>query len=291
MQISPQKVVPLIWNSADPNDTDTLFVQAIVKDGRTLTTLDTVNLTDQGSNLFSKDYTAPHDPSQTGTGRWIIVTYTVYTESSYTTKSLNYQRITEKYLVKTLVDPLMLGGGGTYIDYKEVKKAVREVLEEKEKGLEPLVFPEFPMKEVLSGVQKIVESNKPEPIKIKEVDLKPIQDKVEAWGQGIIKSIQSLPPPTKPTDLKPVSQEIQGVRSFVESLVMEAFESQTDRVLKQLVEDNKKVIGALTEEIVKNIVSQMNEGKVRFSLFGEGNPFSQTNEKRENYLKALKAQI
>src|SRR5437867_3710129 len=121
MQVSPSKKLPIIWNGADPNDADTLYVQTIVKDAITLATLNTVNLTDNGNHLFSGFFTTPADPSQTGTGRWIILTTTVYTDAARTIKSQNYSRITDQYLVKQIVDPnTFLGGGGGVLDYREI---------------------------------------------------------------------------------------------------------------------------------------------------------------------------
>src|SRR5690348_15777645 len=140
MQISPQKQTPIIWNGADPNDTDPLYVRAVDRDSTSLQVLNTVNLTDNGNHLFTGSFISPHDPSQTGTGRWIIVTCTVYTDSSYTTPSPNYSRVTEHFLVKTLVDPMSVGGGaGGVIDYREMKKAVAEVLAENKTDLPPPV--------------------------------------------------------------------------------------------------------------------------------------------------------
>ncbi|HEC66112.1 MAG TPA: hypothetical protein ENI23_12535, partial [bacterium] len=128
LQISPSKAFPITYVISDPSDSSTYFVQAIVRNASTNTTLETVDLTDQGGGIHSKDYTTPSDPSQTGTGLYIIITVTVFTDSAHTTKSGNYAIVTDQYLVKTIVDPHTIGGGGA--DLVSMKRMLNETIEE-----------------------------------------------------------------------------------------------------------------------------------------------------------------
>lgn len=207
MQISPQKSFPLIWNSADPADIDTLYVQVVVKDGSTGATLDTINLIDKGSNLFMKDYITPHDPSQTGTGRWITVVYTVYTDAGYTTKSQNYSRITEKYLVKRLLDTEVAFGAGGGIDYKELRKIVKEELAKQEppeipEKLGAVEPPEIDLTPIITELKKEIQSvsTKVDNIKFPEipetpekVDLSPLRSSFRIGLERVLRQVKVLP--------------------------------------------------------------------------------------------------
>ena len=47
--------------------------------------------------------------------------------------------------------------------------------------------------------------------------------------------------------------------------------------------DTERIITDISAEIIE----QIQEGKIKFSIFGDSNPFSNTKEKRTNYLNSL----
>lgn len=195
LPVRPNEVLPIVRAIDNPYDTNTYYVQAVIKNARTLAVLDTVQLTDQGSNLFSYNWRTPADP--TAQGIYIIIVTTIYTDSGYTTKSDIYAEQTETYKIES--KDVHFGGGGADVDYQRVRKIVQEEL-----GKVPKVeIPETeqvdlaPMtKTILQAIAKI---KFPEN---KEVDLSGLS----AGQQQIVKAIQAVEFPE--TDLKPVIEAI-----------------------------------------------------------------------------------
>lgn len=284
LQVTPQRNLPLVWHSADPNDTDTLFVQAVVKDASTLAVLSTVNLTDNGSQLFSGSVTTPPDTSQTGTGRWIIVVFTIFSDSGYTTPSLNYARVTETYLVKTLINANQLyGGGGSSIDYAMLKKLVGEVLDEKKT---PIKFPEIPKvdlanfkKELLTDVKNIVESivgGIPTPEKPEKVDL----SSLDSGLKTVIKEITSRPK-FQPTDLSGLVMKIHTAMNEM----MTMHEDNKKEMLKYFEKFKEEIINSISDENAKlKLLNGIRDGSIGFQMLN-----SPEQEKKKGYLKSLAA--
>lgn len=127
IQLRPGEQFVIVRQLDDPTDTTTYFVRAVVRNLSDDTVLETINLTDNGSRRFSKAWSVISD--NTGDGRWISITTTVYTDSGYTTKSDNYREQAETYLVQERWNPFKhrnLFGGGADIDYKRIRKIISE---------------------------------------------------------------------------------------------------------------------------------------------------------------------
>ena len=264
LQFSPQKTLALVWNSADPSDTDTLYVRAVVKDALTVATLETVNLTDQGSNLFTGTYVTPHDPSMTGTGRQIFIEYTVYTDSGYTTKSQNYARVTDYYLIKQLVDPnIILGGGG--VDYIEVRKIIKEELAKAIKEGEEVLLPEVEkvdLNPVLAQIKAV--SDKVDNIKFPEipkveipepekVDLSPLRSSFRVGLERVLRQIKVLPQAPN------YSVELGEIKSAFEQLSkLDSFQGEIAKDRETLGQYNQLLLTldnklGILIELIKNI--------------------------------------
>src|SRR3990167_6396837 len=97
LQLSPGEYFAIVRQLADPNDTGTYYVRAFVRNARTDTLLDTVNLTDRTGQRFSVEWQVP---SSTSDALYIAVTTRVYTDSAYTTLSTDYSQEMEVYLVE-----------------------------------------------------------------------------------------------------------------------------------------------------------------------------------------------
>lgn len=268
MQISPQKAFPITWVSSVPGDSDTHYVQAVVRNSLTMATLTTVNLTDQSGGIFSKSYTTPADPSITGTGYYIIITITVYTDSGYATKDQNFAVITNEYLVKTLVDPqTFLGGGGGVLDYREIKKVVKEVLDEAE-VVEPeppvVVSPQInplPMIEELKGAiqalsDKVSAIRIPEPPVIPEtppVDLSPLNSSFRMGIENVLRKIKVIPSaPDYSVQLSEIKSAFSGLSRF-NDLEKQIEENKTSLVqcINSLEELAKKIDAILGLQGIK----------------------------------------
>lgn len=122
MQLSPNSQIPVSYTASIPGDTTLYYVQAVLRDTQSGTTLQTLNLTNVSStpNRYQGVFSAVSDPS--GLGRPIDITITVYTDSGHTTPSFNYQILQLNY---TILQPWIanLGmGGGMNIDYEKIQK-------------------------------------------------------------------------------------------------------------------------------------------------------------------------
>lgn len=129
MNILPQSTLRIVRQLSDPSDSDTYYVQAVVKNSATSAVLATVNLTDEGSQRFTGSYFTAPDAS--GNGYYIDVTTTVYTDSGYTTLSANYSRDTFTYHV--FQEQMHFGGGGAEVNYDKIRKLIKEELAAQEK--------------------------------------------------------------------------------------------------------------------------------------------------------------
>ena len=151
LQIEPNQNFIIARNLADPNDSGTYYIRAYIyeynpEDGSN-TELETVDLTDQGSQRFNNVYLAPADAS--GLGKYILIFTRVYTNSGYTTESEKYYREENEYLVKQTYNPILGGGGGSWLTRGSMEKLVR--------------------KELKRMFKKI-----PQPTEAKDIDLPPI---------------------------------------------------------------------------------------------------------------------
>lgn len=122
MQLSPNSLIPVSYTASIPGDTTVYFVQAVLRDTQSGTTLQTLNLTNVSTtpNRYQGSFNPVSDPS--GLGRAIDITISVYTDSGHTTLSNNYQILQLNY---TILQPWIqnLGtGGGLNIDYDKLQK-------------------------------------------------------------------------------------------------------------------------------------------------------------------------
>lgn len=213
LSIRPGSTFPIVRQIADPTDSATYYVRAVVRDSVTGDTLATVNLTDQGNQRFTYNYTAPSDGS--GLGRYIDVTTTVYSDSGYTTRTGIYADESQTYMVKE--NEVHLGGGGSVdVDYKKIRTIVKELLDEQEDDTEEVETPEAPEQEDLKPVLSALETRIlsaiggikiPQP---ERVDLAPVTDKVDESINTILMAVDSKEV-TPETDLTPVLNEIQAL--------------------------------------------------------------------------------
>jgi hypothetical protein len=120
------ELFPISKVLADPNDSGTYYVQAVIRNVTSNAPLATVNLVDQGGQTFLKNYTVPNV-------RFIGIKVIVYTDSAYTTPSLNYAVDDRLYYVGFRLTASMFGAanaGGDYTDYEKIKKMMQEVVKE-----------------------------------------------------------------------------------------------------------------------------------------------------------------
>lgn len=133
MQLEPGEYFGLVRQIADPNDSNTYYVRAVVRNARTDATIDTVNLTNRGSGRFSAEYQVP---SVGVLPFFIVISTVVYTDSGYTTKSSDYSQESETYLIETRSRHMGGGGsGGSRVDYEKIKKMIEEAAKDIEEAI------------------------------------------------------------------------------------------------------------------------------------------------------------
>lgn len=126
MILQPQEYFTIVRQLGDPNDANTYYVRAVIRNARTDAIVTTLSLTDQGSRRFSLPWQVSADPS--GQGFYISVLTSVYTDSGYTTKSDVYSEEMETYLIDNRFRNLGGGGGGDGVDYKKLRAIFEDVL-------------------------------------------------------------------------------------------------------------------------------------------------------------------
>ena len=209
MQLKPAELFPIVRQLDDAGDVTTYYIQAVVRNARTLTTIDTVSLTDNGNQLFSYNWTVPQDPS--GEGFYIEIRTRVYTNAGHTVAAENYGIKSDTYLVQSRPNLNRgFGGGGIDIDYKKIQKMIDE-------SVSKIKFPEIPkhepmdmmpMMDKMETLKTAVESIViPEPAVTDLSGLKSQLEAVSSELEGIKGQISSLPEPER-LDLSPVLDEL-----------------------------------------------------------------------------------
>lgn len=221
LQIEPRKYFPLTWNVPDPTDSNTYYVRAyiyIFNSAGERSTLEEVDLTDNGDQTFIYRYQMPADSS--GQGRPVIVHYKAFTDSGYTTEQALYaQPPEEKYLIKK---PSTSGGGffgGSDINYKKIRKMLKKELKNipkfpdiKETNLDP-ILESIVKNKVIVDLDPVLMAikNIPEP---ERVNLEPVLDAIEQKEtdlSGLFDGIRNLSKAIDKAKLDKAERNIEGM--------------------------------------------------------------------------------
>ena len=208
MTLQPGEYIQIVRDLQNPNIAGTFYVRATIKNAKTLAVLDTVDLVDQGSYLFSGEWLVAgiRAPGQ------FIVTTVVYTDSGYSVRSEDYGNFTQTYQVRDFTSannfPVnLLPEGGVDVDYKKVRKIMKEEIAIATKALTPKAGP-LTIEDIERAVRAIHENS-----------MKPHGSALELAGKDmqkqhaeVMKAISEIeiPPPEKP-DLTPVLEAISTI--------------------------------------------------------------------------------
>ena len=279
IQLSPGEGFPIVRVLKDWSDIGTYYVRAVVRDATTDTLLDTVDLTDKGNRRFSKVWKVVADNTYSQ-GRYIVITTTVYDDAGYTNKSLNYQEEAETYVIQQRWNPTLGMGGGGVIDERTIKKAVGDVLDSQEKPKQ-----EFPIKELVDLVRKEIKTvfdSFPKPEKVEKIDLSLVERSIKESVVAIVKEIRNIPEPEK-VNFTSVLKELSKTEKSLADMIREVY------LLEK--QDSHESSKQLTKAIIEVIAESIKNGDLKLTLFGSENPFSNTKEKRKNYLELLTSQF
>lgn len=238
MQLQPQEIFTVVRQLHDWSDTDTNYVQAVIRNARTDELLATLNLTDKGSRRFSKTWQVKADPS--GLGFYITITTTVFTDSGYTTKNSNYGEEMNTYLVDERKRNLG-GSGGNDVDYKKIRDIFKEEKDDLKLILEQEVLPklvtfEYPI--ILNAIAELssqIELSKPGPIEIPNYteNLIAIVQQIQALESSLSLLQENLPK----VNLEPLESKIEGIKeSFKDSLadISESLEDYSQAIVTKI---------------------------------------------------------
>src|SRR3990167_11298322 len=109
--LEPGEYTGISRQLADPNDSTTYYVRAIIRNARTDATIDTVDLDSKGLGRYQAEW---HVTSTVPAGGFFIsITTYVYTDSGYTTLSTDYSAESNTYLIEPRAKHFGGGGGAS----------------------------------------------------------------------------------------------------------------------------------------------------------------------------------
>lgn len=232
----------MVRQLTDPLDTGTNYVQAVIRNSTTGGIVATLNLTDQTGQRFTGEYTTPPDIS--GMGYYLDITTTVYSDSGYTTKNVNYSIEANTYFIHE--QRTHFGGGGSDVNYDKIRKIVQEILDGQEKQEMPTIKDLTP--EIKAMEQRIKDSvaNAVSSIRFPE-QVRPdldgvvsrISSTVENATNAVLMSIEQKEV-TPETDLTPVMQAIEALPNDQILTAMQELQTLT-QTLQELVNTQSDV--------------------------------------------------
>jgi len=221
--LEPKEFFPITYQIDDPLNTDTLYVQAVIRNSVKDTIIDTVNLTDLGDQRFRNTWNVIEDPS--GAGLYITITIKVYTDSGYTTQSDVFAIEQTQYIIQPRYNRILGGGGpgGSTINYKKLGKIVSSTVE---KEIKRLPKAEKQIKTNLKPINKTLQKLNNELNDTKNKSdfnnreaIKLLSNEIATNRSMIIKAIDDkhIPEPEK-VDLQPLQT---GIESLVKNITIE----------------------------------------------------------------------
>ncbi len=229
--LHPQKSFTVVRQITNHLDTDTNYDRAVIRNAYTDALIDTLSLTDRGSQRFSSNWQVPADPS--GEGFYVSIVTSVYTDSGYTTKNPNYGDEESTYLVEDKVGALR-GGGGGGVDSRTIRRIISEELDKREP--EEVEEPEEP-----------------------EEKIEPVREP-QRWDEiisaiGELKTVLAPKEPEK-VDLQPLFNALDSLRNDVREKEVTP-ETDLTPILDRLGE--KDSTDELTRQEIVELLSPLNE--------------------------------
>jgi len=259
-QLNPQENFLISRQLQWQADPATNYVRAVIKDIAG-TTLETVNLTDEGDQYFAKSWRVPKD--ETGNGSYITIIISVYTDAGYTTLNENYATISDTYLIQQRVNSTFaLGGGGADISYKKIEEIVRKVMAEMKDGSMEKMMEEHRKKinvAMLEMTKEIIKIGNSYP------SLEPIISNLKAEITRLENRIESLPK-FKETDYSSLSAGISKLESALADLKNENKEN-----ISNLKEEQGRETETIKEAIKNNIEFMKGIVEMYMDMVGNSN--------------------
>lgn len=259
MQLNPGEVFPIVYQLNDPSDTGTYYVRAVIRNARTGATIETVNLTDDTGQRFSYPWTVIQDSS--GLGLFITITVTVYTDSGYTAKAVNYGIVDTTHLIHERVNRSFGGGGGVSVDYKRIAKMIKDEVAKikiKDSDFTPILTSLTKSeKNIISLVQSLEQDEALAHLKSEMSHAKEVLSKISAFKESIqaahsdVKNLQSIVgelaiPSEKKIALMTKSALVADTQEMLR-VILDAFENLKEAIVKLPVVVPVKEVGTIKE--------------------------------------------
>lgn len=268
--LHPQKSFTVVRQIANHLDTDVNYVRAVIRNAYTDTILDTLDLTDKGGQRFSRNWQVPADSS--GEGFYISIVTSVYSDSGYTTKNVNYGDEENTYLVEDKANALRGGNGG--VDSRTIRRIISEELDARK--VEPpevelpetVDTPEEPPRwdEVLFAIEELKTALKPEAPE--KVDFKPLFDALQSLRNDVnekeVTPITDLTPILDKLDEKEVEDDV--TRDEVVGLLNSLGENLAKIIPLQVENMLRKASFTIESTQAKMEIPQKKEEKIVFDI-------------------------
>lgn len=257
--LTPSQLFTLVYQLGSPGDTGTYFVQAIVRYASSGTIIATVNLANQGNQRFTGTFTVPADVG--GSGYYLDITYTVYTNSLYTILSQNYgiQNVVGKVLQSLTVGMGIGGGDGvSEIELRKILEMYFGDLKTHVSSSKEMIDEEFDwseMHERMDGIESAVSSAKDY-----SLHLDSIKNSI-----GEVRSLASkIPTSQKEISLEPVLRMMKTLDFSIRDAIKEIRDIKTNEgkfdkedFSKKLKEASQEIMSSLFEQISKMVSDKM----------------------------------
>lgn len=265
MRYSPQQQIPVSYTVSIPTDSNSYFVQAILRDTQSSTILQTLDLVQNSSYSLRYEGIFNGVPDASGLGRAVDITITVYTDSGYTTPSPNYQVLNVACeVIQPWLPTLGSGGAGVVIDWDRIEKMiVKHKVEGSKLTSEDIAqtllarMPEYPQTDlsgIHSGIEKVIQQLSTLP-RFEKTDLDPLSDSLSARFSNIEKMLGD-------------SSGAEGLHSATRVAMQSMLSAHKDEV-KKMYEEYANKHGRSVEAVAKVLdeTRKSIEGKdIRFNL-------------------------
>ena len=260
-QLNPGQQFPIYYEITDPTESGTNYARAFIRNTRTDVLIDTINLTDLGSNRFQNVWQVIDDPS--GQGLHISITVKIYTDSAYTTLNNNYLFKNTEYVIAQRWGLQFGNGGGADIDYKKIRKILAELLDEKIKP-QDLSSLKFNPKDILEKLEAVIELSNGLSLSIESL---PAPEKLDL--SSVLTALKDLNYSEKlatiSTDLAETRTGLAGFVTTLKDLIKLRDE------IKKLPDQNKVELKGITEKVDKFLLKAQEDlktaiGKVKFTI-------------------------
>lgn len=234
MNLVPNTTYTLIRQLANPTDTQTYYVQAVVRNIITGKTIKTINLVNQGGQRFTAPYQVPADTS--GQGTYISICTYVFDDAGYSVPDGNYETEDKEYLIIQPPVSTYGNGGTTIVDYDKIKKFISDIK-----------FPGIPTYD--KQFQEMREYHEGR------------FNELSGYVDKAVKSIK-IPEPTPKYDDGELKNTIMGLQNQIVamktthasalSLMTSAHEKETSLLHKRIDEMGNRISGGLSDISMRN---------------------------------------